>query len=57
VDPRAGLDDVEQRKFLTPPGFENRVLKRMSGPKRGEIVEGWEKLHNEELHILHSLPK
>jgi hypothetical protein len=29
--------------------FENRVLRRISGIKRGEITE-WEKLHNEELH-------
>jgi hypothetical protein len=28
VDPRAGLDDVEKRKFLTLPGFELRLLGR-----------------------------
>jgi hypothetical protein len=28
VDPRAGLDDVEKRKFLTLPGFELRSLGR-----------------------------
>jgi hypothetical protein len=30
--------------------FENRVLRRISGPKRDEIMGGWKKLHNEELH-------
>jgi hypothetical protein len=28
VDPRAGLDDVENRKFLTVPGLEFRTLGR-----------------------------
>jgi hypothetical protein len=32
--------------------FENRVLKRIIGPKRGEVTGGWRKVHNEELHIL-----
>jgi hypothetical protein len=36
--------------------FENRVLSRISGPKRGELVGGQRKLHNEELHNLYSLP-
>jgi hypothetical protein len=35
--------------------FENRVLRRISGPKRVEITGEWRKLHNEELHILYSL--
>jgi hypothetical protein len=34
--------------------FENRVLRRIFGPKRVEVE--WRKLHNEELHILHSSP-
>jgi hypothetical protein len=29
--------------------FENRVLRRIFGPKRDEVVGGWRKLHNEEL--------
>jgi hypothetical protein len=33
--------------------FENRVVRRMFGPKRDEMI-GWKKLHNEELHNLHS---
>jgi hypothetical protein len=30
--------------------FENRVLRRIFGPKRDEVTGGWRKLHNEELH-------
>jgi hypothetical protein len=30
--------------------FEKRVLRRAFGPKRDEIIGGWRKLHNEELH-------
>ena len=29
--------------------FENRVLRRISGPKRDEVTDKWRKLHNEEL--------
>jgi hypothetical protein len=36
--------------------FENRVLRRIFGPKRGEVTGGWRKLHNEELHNLYSSP-
>jgi hypothetical protein len=36
--------------------FENRVLKRIFGPKRDEVTGGWRKLHNEELHGLYSSP-
>jgi hypothetical protein len=36
--------------------FENRVLRRIFGPKRDKIVGGWRNLHNEELHNLHSSP-
>jgi hypothetical protein len=35
---------------------ENRVLRRISGPKRDEITGGWRKLRNQELHILYSSP-
>jgi hypothetical protein len=37
--------------------FENRVLRRIFGPKREEVTEGWRKLHNEELHNLYSSPR
>jgi hypothetical protein len=30
--------------------FENRVLRRLFGPKRDEVTEGWKKLYNKELH-------
>jgi hypothetical protein len=30
--------------------FENRVLRKTFGSKRDEIIRGWGKLHNEELH-------
>jgi hypothetical protein len=36
--------------------FENRVPKRIFGPKRDEVTGGWRKLHNEELHNLNSSP-
>jgi hypothetical protein len=36
--------------------FEKRVLRRIFGPKRDEVAEGWRKLHNEELHNLNSSP-
>jgi hypothetical protein len=36
--------------------FENRVLRRIFGPKRDEVTGGWRKLHNEELHSLYSSP-
>jgi hypothetical protein len=36
--------------------FENRVLRRIFGPKRDEVMGQWRKLHNEELHILFSSP-
>jgi hypothetical protein len=36
--------------------FENRVLRRIFGPKRVEVTGGWRKLHNEELHGLCSSP-
>jgi hypothetical protein len=36
--------------------FENRVLRSVFGPKRGEVTGEWIKLHNEELSDLYSLP-
>jgi hypothetical protein len=36
--------------------FENRVLRRIFGPKRDEVTGGWRKLHNEELHSFYSSP-
>jgi hypothetical protein len=36
--------------------FENRVLRRMFGPKRDEITGGCRKLHDENFHNLYSSP-
>ena len=36
--------------------FENRVLRRVFGPKRNEVTVEWRKLHNEELSNWYSLP-
>jgi hypothetical protein len=36
--------------------FENRVLRRVFGPKRDGVTERWRKLHNEELNDLYSSP-
>jgi len=36
--------------------FENRVLRRIFGPKRDEVTGEWIKLHNEELNDLYSSP-
>ena len=36
--------------------FENRVLRRVIGPKRDKVTGEWRKLHNEEISDLYSLP-
>jgi len=36
--------------------FENRVLRKVFGPKRDEVTGEWRKLHNEELNDLYPLP-
>jgi hypothetical protein len=36
--------------------FENRVLRRIFGPKRDEVTGDWRKPHNEEIHNLYSSP-
>jgi hypothetical protein len=36
--------------------FENRVLRRIFGPKRDEVTGEWRKFHNEELRDLYSSP-
>jgi hypothetical protein len=36
--------------------FENRVLRRIFGPKRNEVTGEWRKLHGEELPDLYSSP-
>jgi hypothetical protein len=34
--------------------FLNKVLRRIFGPKKGKMAEGWRKFQNEELHNLYS---
>jgi hypothetical protein len=36
--------------------FEDRVLKRIFGPKKEEVSGCWRRLHNEELHNLYNSP-
>jgi len=36
--------------------LENRVLRRIFGPKRDKVAREWRKLHNEELNDLYSSP-
>jgi hypothetical protein len=36
--------------------FENRVLGKIFGPKKGEVIGQWRKLHHEELNYLYSSP-
>jgi hypothetical protein len=46
-------DTEEERRLRV---FENRVFRRVFGPKRKEVTGEWRKLHNEELNDLYSLP-
>jgi len=43
----------EERKLRV---FENRVLRRIFGPRRDEVKGEWRRLHNEELNDLYSSP-
>jgi len=36
--------------------FENRVLRRIFGPKREDVTGKWRKLHNDELNDIYSSP-
>ena len=36
--------------------FENKVLRRIFGPKRDEVKGEWRRLHSEELKVLYSSP-
>jgi hypothetical protein len=42
---------TEERRLRV---FENRVLRKIFGPKRDEIAGEWRKLHNEALNDLYS---
>ena len=43
----------EERKLRV---FENRVLRRILGPRRDEVTGEWRRLHNEELNDLYCSP-
>jgi hypothetical protein len=47
---------LTSREEHNPRVFENRVLRRIFGPKRDEVTVGWRKLHNEELRNFYSSP-
>jgi hypothetical protein len=36
--------------------FENRMLRRISGPEREKVMGGWRRLHSKELHNLYATP-
>jgi hypothetical protein len=36
--------------------FENRVLRKIFGPRRKQVAGGWRRLHNKELHNLYDSP-
>ena len=42
------------RKECSLRVFENRVLRRIFGPRRDKVIGEWSKLHNEELSDLYS---
>jgi len=46
-------DSGEERRLRV---FENRVLRGIFGPKRGEVTGEWRKLHNEELNDVYCSP-
>jgi hypothetical protein len=48
---KRGLSLREEHRLRV---FKNRVLRRIFGPKRDEVMGEWRKLHSEELHNLYS---
>jgi hypothetical protein len=44
---------TEERRLRV---FENRVLRRIFGQKKDEVIGNWRKLRNEEFHNLYSSP-
>jgi hypothetical protein len=43
----------EERKLRV---FENKVLRRIFGPRRDEVTGDWWRLHNKEINVLYSSP-
>jgi hypothetical protein len=50
---KLGLTLREKHRLMV---FENRVLRRIFGPRRDEVTRDWRKLHCEEFHDLYSSP-
>jgi hypothetical protein len=50
------LSSVTLRELHRLRAFENRVLRRIFGPKREEVAGGWRRLHNAEFHNLYAKP-
>jgi hypothetical protein len=48
------VDHIEEECRLKI--FENRVLRRIVGPKRDEVTGDWRNLHNEELNDMYCSP-
>jgi hypothetical protein len=44
------------REECKPRVFENRMLRRIFGPKRDEVTRNWRRLHKNEPHALSSSP-
>jgi hypothetical protein len=49
------VSDIKEEHRLRV--FENRVLRRIFGPKKDEVAGEWRKMHSEELHDLYSSPR
>jgi hypothetical protein len=47
------LKSKEERRLKV---FENRVLRRIFGPKQDEVTGEWRKLHNEVLNDMYCSP-
>jgi hypothetical protein len=48
------VSDIKEEHRLKV--YQNRVLRRISGPKRDKVIGGWRKHCNEELHNLYCSP-
>jgi hypothetical protein len=55
VQYRCGTCSLILREEHRLRACENRVLRRIFGPRREEVIGGWRKLHNPKLHNLYSL--
>jgi len=50
------LHDIETLSLTLSRAFENSVLCKIFGPKKGDVTMDWRKLHNKYLHELQSSP-